>query len=95
MVANRSWAVPVSTARVTYAFVGVKDGIPFPRDALREAAGRRAESCGLNEQEWSWVYRGNDIIFCFAKGGAGDRAAQLFAIDCTTWASHVGFNDFG
>jgi hypothetical protein len=67
------------------AYVFVRKDAAIPRlKELREAASRQAEGFGLNEQERWWNYRGDDIVFGFAMGAAGLRAAHFFHIYCTT-----------
>ena len=52
-------------------------------EALKEEASRLAERFGLNEQEWWWNYRGDDIVFAFAKHGDRiERAADACATRC-------------
>jgi hypothetical protein len=51
-------------------------------EALKKEASRLAEKLGLNEQEWWWNYRGDDIVFAFAKhGNGGYHVAQIFAFN--------------
>jgi len=67
---------------VAYVFFWKEVAIPR-LEPLREDASRQAKRFGLNEQEWWWAYRGDEIVFGFAEGDKGLHAAQFFHFNCT------------
>jgi hypothetical protein len=65
------------------AHVFFRKEVAQPRlEALKEEAGIQAENYGLKDLDWWWEYRGDDIVFVFARGDKGIDAAHRFYLNC-------------
>jgi hypothetical protein len=64
------------------AYVFFPKAVAEPRlEVLKEDASSQAEIFGLKEQDWWWEYRGDEIVFAFAKLDKGRDAAVIFAFN--------------
>src|SRR5262245_43571532 len=65
---------------VAYGFFRKEDAI-IRFEVLKEDAGRQAEQAGLGEHDWWWNYRGDEIVFAFAKMERGRAAGNIFVFN--------------